>query len=119
MFVYHVFSCIFFIHIQYRVLFVKRLYICIQDNPFWNSLVSGESSKPTPNVAFFAGLKDNQGSLEQNVDLVFDKAVTNVGGAFDEETGRFMAPYDGVYHFTVVVAAQGKQKVLALSLHLF
>lgn len=62
-------------------------------------------------MAFFAGLKDNKGPVTENSDLVFDSIVTNVGGAFSAETGRFTAPYNGTYYFTVVVAAQGRQRV--------
>lgn len=51
------------------------------------------------------------GPIENNIDLVFDRVITNIGGGYDNETGRFTAPFNGVYHFTVVVAAQGRQKV--------
>jgi hypothetical protein len=71
-----------------------------------------------PKVAFFAGLKDNKGPVEQNSDLVFDSIVTNVGGAFNKETGRFTAPYNGTYQFTVVVAAQGRQRVRFFDEHM-
>ncbi|PVD35941.1 hypothetical protein C0Q70_02910 [Pomacea canaliculata] len=70
---------------------------------------SGAAAK-VPKVAFFAGLKDNKGPVTENSDLVFDSIVTNVGGAFSAETGRFTAPYNGTYYFTVVVAAQGRQR---------
>lgn len=74
-------------------------------------LFSGKSMVATGRVAFFVGLEDNMGPVPDNVDIVFDKIVTNVGNAYDETTGRFVAPYNGTYHFTAVVAAQGRQKV--------
>ncbi|CAL1536213.1 unnamed protein product, partial [Lymnaea stagnalis] len=62
-------------------------------------------------VAFFTGLDSNFGPVKQNSDLVFDKVVTNVGDAFNQETGRFVAPFNGTYAFAVTIAAQGRQRV--------
>jgi len=76
-------------------------------------LVSGKSSVDAPKVAFFVGLGDNLGEMEANADLVMDRIITNVGESYNEATGRFTAPAPGTYHFTVVVAAQGRQKVVA------
>ena len=73
--------------------------------------ISGHFSAPVPKVAFFVGLAKNKGPIEKNMDLVFDKIVTNYGGGYDNVTGRFTAPFSGIYSFTVVVAAQGRQKV--------
>ncbi|KAL3837504.1 hypothetical protein ACJMK2_022856 [Sinanodonta woodiana] len=72
-----------------------------------------KSAKPASKVAFFVGLGPNVGPVEQNTDLVFDKVVTNVGDTYSKQTGRFTAPYNGTYQFTVVVAAQGHQKAAA------
>ena len=49
--------------------------------------------------------------IEKNTDLIFDKVITNIGDGYDVETGRFTAPFNGVFHFTAVVAAVGRQKV--------
>jgi hypothetical protein len=62
-------------------------------------------------MAFFAGLGENKGQIEENIDLVFDKVHTNIGDAYDKQTGRVTIPFSGLYHFTVVIAAQGGQKV--------
>ena len=75
------------------------------------SVLAGVDGPNVPKVAFFAGLKDNKGPVTENSDLIFDSVITNVGGAFDMETGRFTAPYNGTFQFTVVVAAQGRQRV--------
>ncbi|OWF56068.1 C1q-related factor-like isoform X2 [Mizuhopecten yessoensis] len=70
----------------------------------------GKSPKAPPRVAFFVGLRENVGPFKENRDLVYDKLVTNVGGGYDKTTGRFTAPVNGTYQFTVVVAAQGQKK---------
>ena len=49
--------------------------------------------------------------IEKNTDLIFDKVITNIGDGYDVETGRFTAPFNGVFYFTAVVAAVGRQKV--------
>lgn len=71
---------------------------------------SGSNGSKAPRVAFFAGLKDNKGPVDENSDLIFDSVITNVGGAFSDVSGRFTAPYNGTYQFTIVVAAQGRQR---------
>ncbi|XP_060601241.1 complement C1q tumor necrosis factor-related protein 3-like [Ruditapes philippinarum] len=65
-------------------------------------------------MAFFAGLGENKGQIEENIDLVFDKVHTNVGDAYDKQTRRVTIPFSGLYHFTVVIAAQGGQKAAAM-----
>lgn len=57
------------------------------------------------------GLRENVGPFKDNLDLVYDKLVTNIGDGYDKTTGRFTAPKNGTYQFTVVVAAQGQKKV--------
>ena len=74
-------------------------------------MLPGLNGPNLPKVAFFAGLKDNKGPVSENTDLIFDSVITNVGAAFDMDTGRFTAPYNGTFQFTVVVAAQGRQRV--------
>jgi len=64
-------------------------------------------------VAFFVGLAQNIGPINENAAVVFDRIVTNVGSAYDATTGYFTAPLNGTYQFTVVVSAQGRQKVSA------
>jgi len=53
----------------------------------------------------------NVGPISHHSDIVFDRIVTNVGSAYDEDTGRFTAPVNGTYQFNVIIAAQGRQKV--------
>lgn len=76
--------------------------------------ISGKSADSVHHVAFFAGLSENHGPIDQNTDLVLDKVITNVGGAYDKQTGRVNIPFSGLYHFTVVVAAQERLKVSSI-----
>ncbi|KAK3800489.1 hypothetical protein RRG08_051770 [Elysia crispata] len=61
-------------------------------------------------VAFFAGLGKSFGPVDKNTDVLFDKVVTNLGGGFSEDTGRFTAPADGTYVFSLTIAAQGRRR---------
>ncbi|KAH3700064.1 complement C1q-like protein 4 [Dreissena polymorpha] len=74
----------------------------------------GKSAVPAKRFAFFVGLGENRGQIEANVDLTFDRVITNVGGAYNELTGKFTAPFSGTYHFTVVIAAQGTKKAAVM-----
>lgn len=71
------------------------------------------SSPSTKKVAFFVGLTDNMGPVTEHTDIIFDRVVTNVGGAYDPLTGHFTSPVNATYQFNVIVAAQGRQKVSA------
>lgn len=74
-------------------------------------MTTGEPVPVTHQVAFFVGLMDNLGPIANHADIVFDGLVTNVGGGYDPQSGRFNAPINGTYQFNVVVAAQGRQRV--------
>ena len=45
--------------------------------------------------------------LERFDRLTFDDVLTNVGGAYDETEGTFVAPFDAVYIFTIDIMLQG------------
>jgi len=75
-------------------------------------LLAGYSPHAAKKVAFFVGLTQNFGPVTEHTDIIFDRVITNIGGAFEQKTGRFTAPYDGVYQFNVIVSAQGRRKVL-------
>jgi len=71
----------------------------------------GLSAPVPPRVAFFVGLSDNLGPVSDHSDVVFDRVVTNIGNAYNKDTGRFTAPVNATYQFNVVISAQGKQRV--------
>lgn len=72
--------------------------------------VTGLTAQSPKKVAFFAGLTENMGPTTEHTDVIFDRVITNVGGAYDVTTGRFTAPVNGTYQFSSVISAQGRQK---------
>lgn len=74
-------------------------------------------SAPVPKkIAFFVGLSNNMGPVTEHTDIVFDQVITNIGHAYDVNTGRFTAPVNGTYQFNVIVSAQGRQKAAVMIL---
>uniref|UniRef100_A0A8C6MGB8 C1q domain-containing protein n=1 Tax=Nothobranchius furzeri TaxID=105023 RepID=A0A8C6MGB8_NOTFU len=57
-------------------------------------------------VAFSASLMDSGsgdvGPFNTKTPLVFRRVVTNIGNAYNPNTGFFIAPVRGVYHFSVL-----------------
>merc|ERR1739840_85566 len=49
-------------------------------------------------VAFSAGLTSVI-NITDHVNVTYDRVWVNTGGAYDNTTGRFKAPYDGTYLF--------------------
>ncbi|XP_061178659.1 C1q-related factor-like [Saccostrea echinata] len=69
-----------------------------------------ETRERLERVAFYTGLNDNINGLQADEDAKFENVITNIGGCYNSETGRFRAPVDGAYQFNIAVAAQGKHK---------
>ena len=90
-----------------------KVYVCHQNISSVEILIffSGKSASRTPKISFFVGLSKNHGPKKTSEELKYDRVITNDGLAYDIMTGRFTAPVNGTYHFTVVVAAQGRHKV--------
>ncbi|KAL6457852.1 hypothetical protein MHYP_G00330820 [Metynnis hypsauchen] len=60
------------------------------------------TSKPTPQVAFTASLgQDQTGPFDYHTTLIYQDVITNIGGAYDSQTGVFTAPVNGVYTFLI------------------
>lgn len=78
---------------------------------FAYSCFVGKSAQEPFKVAFFVGLQKNFEAPGKDSDVVFDNIITNVGGAYQEKTGRFRAPVRGSYKFNIVISAQGRLKV--------
>ncbi|VDI23632.1 Hypothetical predicted protein, partial [Mytilus galloprovincialis] len=49
-------------------------------------------------VAFHARLKPYI-TLGSRQTVIFDQVITNIGKAYNQHTGHFTAPYDGIYFF--------------------
>ncbi|XP_062372564.1 uncharacterized protein LOC134060011 [Sardina pilchardus] len=54
----------------------------------------------TPKVAFAAALGKAMAKSNDEKKIPFKNILTNVGGAYDNSTGVFTAPCDGVYYFS-------------------
>ncbi|XP_053403075.1 uncharacterized protein LOC128558225 [Mercenaria mercenaria] len=60
------------------------------------------------NVAFFASMTGYIQHLGINQDIVFDHAVTNIGNAYNQHHGTFVAPVGGTYVFSVTLLQFGE-----------
>ncbi|CAH8452015.1 unnamed protein product [Dicrocoelium dendriticum] len=70
-------------------------------------------------VAFFAGLELNivEKPSDPNTKVIMKKVITNVGHAYNAQTGEFVAPVSGVYSLTVAISAQGKSRAAVRLMH--
>lgn len=79
----------------------------------YQQVIQGRS--PVPQVAFHVLLKNHVNQQGSGSILKFDTIALNIGGAYDVETGRFTAPFSGIFQFTIVIAA-GDKKTAAVNL---
>lgn len=71
------------------------------------------------NVAFSASLTSSPvtiGPYSTHTPLVYRYVVSNVGNAYNPNTGVFTAPVKGAYHFEFYVAAHGQERGSAVVL---
>ncbi|XP_053403077.1 b(0,+)-type amino acid transporter 1-like [Mercenaria mercenaria] len=60
------------------------------------------------NVAFFASITNSIHHLGKDQDIVFDHVVTNIGNAYNQHHGTFVAPVGGTYVFSVTLQQDGE-----------
>ena len=82
---------------------LKLRYIKIIPYYLINVLIT---AKDTP-VAFTAGMTTGSTSWEGDI-LVFPHVITNKGQGYSSSSGKFTAPRDGMYVFTVTGVSFGK-----------
>ncbi|OPL33735.1 hypothetical protein AM593_02595, partial [Mytilus galloprovincialis] len=63
-----------------------------------NRLLGENSPISSIEVAFHARLKPYI-TLGSRQTVIFDQVITNIGKAYNQHTGHFTAPYDGIYFF--------------------
>ncbi|KAI3382649.1 hypothetical protein SNEBB_005392 [Seison nebaliae] len=73
--------------------------------------VPGRNTINQINSAFFVCLENHfDGARNTAEDLIFDTIITNMGNDYNEKTGRYVAPVDGVYKFDMSIASFGIYK---------
>lgn len=65
------------------------------------------TAKSIKKVAFFAFSTSMIHEPAYNHTLVFDNAVTNIGNAYNTQSGKFIAPNYGLYVFTWTISIWG------------
>lgn len=73
------------------------------------NLQNGSSGR---GVAFTARLKENA-TVRSLETIIFDDVITNIGKAYNPNTGIFKAPFAGRYLFSLTVRAQYHKQVVA------
>ena len=59
-------------------------------------------------VAFSARMSATHVNVGTNAPFLFDVVVTNIGGAYNNKSGVFVAPLDGVYVFYFMMVNDGE-----------
>ncbi|KAL4227203.1 hypothetical protein ACF0H5_012649 [Mactra antiquata] len=59
--------------------------------------------RKTPNIAFRSALGNTVNAMNHGSSVVFDIVGLNNGNAYDSDTGKFTAPVNGVYLFSMKI----------------
>ncbi|XP_069127251.1 caprin-2-like [Argopecten irradians] len=63
----------------------------------------------TPVVAFMSTRQANLTHIALHQTIVFEDASVNVGNGYDNSTGIFTCPYNGLYEFATTIVSAGEQ----------
>ncbi|XP_063424596.1 complement C1q subcomponent subunit B-like [Mytilus trossulus] len=80
------------------------------------SALEADITKEKTTIAFVAELTTNIVNPTNNVHIIFDHSILNIGNNYTSRHGVFVAPIPGVYHFAVEITAP-PQSTTSHSLH--
>ena len=98
------------------VLIKQQMITCIYPPSFFECKYKYFFSGQAHQVYFTVGNSQTLNNLPAGRILVFDKVITNKGGAYNPTNGAFVAPFDAVFAFswTIVVHTGNKINVFLM-----
>ena len=76
------------------------------------------AESPVPKVAFSVHLANTESKrFPLGTVVIFDNIVSNYGEAYNQDSGSFIAPYHGLYFFTLSLMSD-RDQVSTLGIHL-
>uniref|UniRef100_A0A087XXR7 Cerebellin 10 n=2 Tax=Poecilia formosa TaxID=48698 RepID=A0A087XXR7_POEFO len=106
---------------NYKMSFIKNIHICsqaeelisvkVKANNTGNEMEILRKEGEVNRVAFSASLLDSGsediGPFNTQTNMVFKRVIANIGNAYNPNTGFFIAPVRGVYHFEIFICGHG------------